>query len=376
MRQACHLLIALLLSVMPGVSIGASELSEPQRGRIFYVRQTVGDDASDGLSPDDAWQSVSPLASVMEAGDIAYVGPGLYREAIVLANSGTADNPIALIADTTGEHTGDPPGIVMITGADAVDESIFVPQATRGVYMAPSPEKQVMGAVEMDGPQYRYTDVRDTVEFIKEQKSALDVVAEVPETFFYDSEAKVVYIHTSDGKPPSTHELELIRRRDGVGTYGKHYISVTGFTFRHMRTAGINFDTGSSHCTATNNTSYGSWQGIRAFGSTDVLLVGNTMFRNGNSGAYFLGAATNGFAIGNILYDNTKGVRWSSASANGLAIENIAFANREIGISIENSEDIRVAGNVLANNAIAQLLVKKAGTIHRGIVSKPTASSS
>ena len=302
----------------------------------------------------------------MRAGDTAYVGPGLYREKVTVANSGTAQERITFIADSTGEHTGDPPGVVMIAGADPVDETIFLPHSTPGLYMAPSPERPVLGVAEMDGLQYRYTNARDTAEHLREGMAELDVVAKLPSSFFHDSVAKLVYLHTSDGRPPSTHEIELIRRKDGIVTYEKHYVTVIGFTFRHMGTAGINFEKGSSNGIAINNTSYGAWQGIRVFNSRDVLVGGNTLFRNGNSGVYFFYSSTHGYAIGNVLYENAVGVRWSSSSANGLAFANVAFANHEMGISIENADDIRVSGNVLVNNTISQLRMRQSRYLSEG----------
>jgi parallel beta-helix repeat protein len=169
----------------------------------------------------------------------------------------------------------------------------------------------------------------------------------------------VVYIHTSDGKPPTAHEIEVIRRQGGIMTYGKKHVAVIGFTFRHMGLAGINFDLGSSHCTAIHNTSYGAWQGIRVCNSTDVVIVGNTLFRNSNCGVYFLTAAAHGYAVGNVLYENSVGVRWSSNSAHGMALHNLVFANHGTGIMIQNADDIRLSGNVLVNNAISQLTVKE-----------------
>ncbi|MHC4090361.1 MAG: right-handed parallel beta-helix repeat-containing protein [Planctomycetota bacterium] len=365
MRQVSWLPI-LVLSILPVLPTTATEPAEPRKGRIFYVRQTVGDDANDGLSPDTAWQSLSMLEKGMRAGDTVYVGPGLYREMLTVANSGTADERINFIADTTGAHTGDPPGVSMIAGADVVDETIFVPQpSTPGLYLAASPE-QVRGVVEMDGLQYRYATARDTKEHLREGRSELEVVAKLPSSFFYDRDDKVLYIHTSDGRPPSTHEIELIRRNYGIVTYEKRHIAVIGFTFRHMGTAGINFENGSSNCSAINNTSYGTWQGIRVFNSTDVLVRGNTLFRNGNSGIYFLYESSHGYAIGNVLYENAKGVRWSSGSANGLALDNLAFANHEVGISVENADDIRVSGNVFVDNAISQMFVRKSRYMSEG----------
>lgn len=336
----------------------AAQPSEPGERRIFYVRQTVGADENDGLSPEKAWRSLSKLESALRAGDTAYVGPGLYREMLTVGHSGTAEAPISLIADSTGEHTNDRPGAVIVTGADSVDETVFVALPTPGLYRAPNLEKPVRGVVEMDGPQYRYATATDTTEHLRQGMPELDLVATKSSSFFDDGDG-TLFIHTSDGEPPSTHEIELIRRSYGIVAYEKHYITVIGFTFRHMATAGINFGKGSSHCSAIDNVSYGAWQGIRVSDSTEVLVAGNTSFRNGNSGVYFLGASANGHAIGNITYENAKGVRWSSESVNGLAVDNVAFANHEYGVAIENSDDVRVSGNVLAGNTVAQLLIRE-----------------
>ena len=42
----------------------------------YYVRQTVGDDSNDGLTPATAWKHFSRLSPAMNAGDTAFVGPG------------------------------------------------------------------------------------------------------------------------------------------------------------------------------------------------------------------------------------------------------------------------------------------------------------
>jgi len=52
------------------------------------------------------------------AGDIIYVGPGVYREQLTVDVSGTSGNPITYIGDVTGEHTDGVGGIVRITGSD------------------------------------------------------------------------------------------------------------------------------------------------------------------------------------------------------------------------------------------------------------------
>jgi len=49
---------------------------------------------------------------------------------------------------------------------------------------------------------------------------------------------------------------------------------------------GIRFMDGAGDCMAIHNTSYGSRQGIRVYGATNILASGNTLFRNENCGIY------------------------------------------------------------------------------------------
>jgi parallel beta-helix repeat protein len=228
------------------------------------------------------------------------------------------------------------------------------------VYKASFPDYPVLGVTEMDGPQYRYAKARDTMEHLREKMSLLEVVKERPSTYFYDRDAQVLYIHTSDGAPPSAHEIEIFKRGNGIYMVGKHYVTIIGFTFRHMGDAGINFFRGSGDGIAINNTSYGSRQGIRVYAATSVIVNGNTLFRNENCGVYFAAASTNGLAIGNTAYENIKGVRWSSDSASGMAIDNILFDNHENGIALESVDRMILGRNRVVNNTKSQLLAMRA----------------
>ena len=345
--------VALLVAAIP-----LACAAHPAAATTFYVRQTTGDDTREGTSPETAWRHVNPLSAAMHAGDTAYVGPGLYREEIEVENEGAPDARIVLIADTTGQHTGDPPGVVMITGADPVDEAIFTPAGSPGLYSAPMPER-VWGAVEMDGPQFRYGGTQETKEHVIDKLSEREVVAKLPSTHYYDEGEKVLYLHTSDGRPPSAHEIELIRRGSGVFVNGRHYVTVMGFTFRHMQDGCISFFKGSGDEAAIGNTAYGCRQGIRVYDAKNVLIYGNTLFRNENSGVYFAAKSTGGVAVGNVAYENVKGLRWSSGSRDALVLDNVAFDNSERGISLEETDAIQLRRNRLVNNAVSQLLVNK-----------------
>src|SRR5438445_4602637 len=194
----------------------------------------------------------------------------------------------------------------MVTGADPLDVTIFAPHASPGVYTAGVPST-VWGAGGMDGPQYRYGGTRETRELVVEKMSPVDVVAKLASTYYYDEAEKVLYLHTSDGRPPATHEMELIHRGNGILVQGKHYVTVMGFTFRHMQDSGVSFFKGAGDGIAVDNTSYGSRQGIRVYGATDVLVYGNTLFRNENCGVYFAARSANGVAIAHTGYENAQG---------------------------------------------------------------------
>jgi parallel beta-helix repeat protein len=364
-RKLWLLILAFGLSTSALVTSWAQEVQEPtpsttptkaKQGTKFYVRQTVGDDSNDGRSPQTAWKSISKLSKAMHAGDTAYVGPGLYRDKIMVLNEGSPDARITFIADSTGQHTDDPPGVVMITGAEPIDETIFT-RHSEGVYRAKL-APPVIGLTEMDGPQYRYNRVNQTKDFLVDKMAGPKIVAKYPSSFFYDEENQTLYIHTTDGKHPNTHEIEIIRRIAGISTLeGHRHITVIGFTFRHEGDSGIYFYKETGDGVAINNTVYGSRQGIRALSSVHISLYGNTLFRNENSGAYFLRDSTNAQFINNVAYENAKGARWGSQSVNGLALGNILFDNLEAGISVEDVSGAVLRDNQLSNNKETQLKV-------------------
>jgi len=209
----------------------------------------------------------------------------------------------------------------------------------------------------MDGPQSRYQNTLECKEHVVDKLSEPDSVRKRAQLWYYDEKEQLLYIHTSDGKPPTTHEIELAYRPAGFQMLGKRYVTITGFTFRHFQDTGITFFKGSHNGIAFDNVSYGSRQGIRVYGSKDCLIYDNTFFRNENSGVYFAAESTNGVAIGNTSYENIKGVRWSSKSANAVVLDNIVFDNKEAGVSIENAEHGIVRRNRSVNNAVAQFQV-------------------
>ena len=100
----------------------ATPTSAPtQPPSLLYVREG-GNDDNPGTSPDAALKTIDKAATLLKPGTILYVGPGTYLGRVSInGRIGTAAQPIQVLADTTGAHTGDRPGAVVIdANADVV----------------------------------------------------------------------------------------------------------------------------------------------------------------------------------------------------------------------------------------------------------------
>ena len=337
--------------------LGAAWVPAAARGATYYVRQSAPDDAGDGLTPATAWRHLARLSGALQAGDTAYVGPGLYREELSLRNGGTLEHRITLVGDASGAHTGDPPGAVIVSGAEPVDSSIFRASGDPGVWVADFAAFTVWGVVEMDGDQARYARAVDTKQHAADKLAEVDVVKQLPSSFHYDDATKRLWVHTSDGRVPSAHEIELVERGTGISAVGKPAVVITGFTLRHQARAGISFFNGADDGIAVANVSFGGHQGIEVTHSARVGVYANVLFRNDNSGAYFLDHSNDGMAIGNVCYENVKGIRLGSESTGTLVAENVLFDNLERGLSIEHADRTSARRNRLVDNRSSQLLV-------------------
>jgi len=337
---------------------GSSSLvfGQDLEGTTYYTRSTVGKDYYDGLSPETAWQTVGRAKRELGPGDTLIIGPGLYREGVQLSSGGLPGRPLRIFGDSSGKLTGDPPGPVVMAGAMPIEETIFEPEGTPGVFMATFSDFNVRGVVEMDGPQRRY---RSVLEPIKPVIPHVEKVRKERSSFWFEQESSTLYIHTSDERPPADHELELIRSFAGFYLVGKPHVWVSGLTFRNYIDAGVHFRDGSDHGRAFNNIAFGSRQGFRIQNASQVQILRNVMFRNENSGAYFLRGSQDGLAQGNFVYENAVGLRFGSQSNAGAAIDNLALDNRDAGLSFEKVLFQVSSQNNMKNNSI-QLRLRSA----------------
>ena len=367
MRLACILVVILGTGLAFGQTTSGetnaapgAELQQPQ-GRIFYVRSTNGSDHRDGKSPETAWLTVRRGVRDLAPGDTLIIGPGLYREGTQLNGSGLPGRPLRIQGDPSGQLTGDSPGPVVMAGSFPVDENLFEPEGTPGVFVARFDDFEVVGVVEMDGRQRRYRNVREPISdipFVERVRSRRN-------SYWYDKETSLLYIHTSDDAPPQQHELELISFFSAFYLVNKPHVWVSGLTFRHFADAGVYFRDGSDHGRAYENVAFGSRQGFRVLNSHHVQILNTVMFEHENSGVYFLRGSTGGLVADNFSYANAVGIRFSSDSSGALVTRNLIQDNEDGGLSFERVSHQVASHNTLRGNETQLRLISSEFTSYQ-----------
>ena len=70
---------------------------------LYYVDVNGGSDSNDGLTPGNAFATITKSEDVpIAANDTVHIAQGTYREEVTLAVSGTSGNPITWIGDVSG----------------------------------------------------------------------------------------------------------------------------------------------------------------------------------------------------------------------------------------------------------------------------------
>lgn len=216
------------------------------------------------------FKTISRAAQGVEPGDVVVVKAGLYREGVALRRSGRPGQPILFVAD--------PPGSVVITGADPIDGWERMP-GEEPIYRVPWPHRFVIdhlpdgtpvehhprdcplwGRAEqviVDGHQLLPTEnleaLRETWRQHQEaRKQGEPLPALKPPLpnlggpfagrFAVDTRRKELYLWLADGSDPGTHRVEAStrpalfglspwERREGVA-----HVQVRGFVFRYGAT--------------------------------------------------------------------------------------------------------------------------------------------
>lgn len=244
---------ALLLCLLATLTVGAA------RANVYVVALT-GSDGSPGTAA-RPFATIQKAADMAQAGDKIAVKAGLYRQGVRLHASGTQAAPIQFVAD--------PPGSVIISGADVVTGWTRVP-GEAPVYSIPwdhlfeidRRDGKPIEAHPEDAPLWgRAEQVIADGHQLLPALTADDLAkgwashAKTPGTavpsplprlggpfsgmFAVDTARKTLSVWLADGSDPNAHALEASTRAQPFGVNqwqsrsGVSYVQVRGFVFRY-----------------------------------------------------------------------------------------------------------------------------------------------
>lgn len=258
--------------------------------RILYVSPR-GDDRHNALSPEQPFATISAAAEVVEPGDLVLVRGGTYFEHVHLDTAGTSEKPIVFRAapDETAVVTygGRPEGWERDerTGSGYIISTEMIPN-------------YVMDERHLS----RYAPVLN-----------LDMLDQIPGSFFYDEEAGTLTVHPLRSLHPEQSPIITIDySRAGPGERGYEFdkgfwtraphVRIEGFHVIHQP-IGIQLRIDSTE--AWNNVIYGNAVlGVSAHSGKGGVIAGNQVFLNDGSG--ILLGTSDTIAKGNLAWGNTQ----------------------------------------------------------------------
>jgi len=179
--------------------------------RTLYVAPN-GSDGNAGTDPSQPLQTIQHAADMSRAGDLVSVAPGVYREQVNVANSGTDSAPIVF--------RGSAPGAVL-DGADAaIVAGVNWTAQVNGVYSYAAGYGTAL-VVSDEGRLFPYSSVADL--------GAL--AAGAPGGFYADGTN--VYVKFSDGSSPAQHQMNVATLDSGFYVQGASNVRIQNFEMRY-----------------------------------------------------------------------------------------------------------------------------------------------
>lgn len=312
-----------------GTSLGVSLGVPSQTVKIvtYYVNATSGSDSDDGLTIDTAWQTIAKVnaASFSAADIVAFKRGELWREQLTVPSSGVAGAYIDIDAYGSGE---DP----IISGADLVTTWTVAVNNVYSASVAWSPnivaeDGALLGQIAWD------TDIATTEPTMSAG------------TWSYDSGNNLLYVWSSDGADPDTHEMAVGRRTYCILIDQKQYVSVRNIRVEYANNSGLRLLNAQANgfCTIDNVTAYGNRiTGISCWSGHDNNTIQNCTAQYNGAGFYSWQSDNNTFF--NCTEDNSIGYTISPTSDG-------------VGVGLYQSDDAIVANNTLHSNEAAGIQI-------------------
>jgi len=390
------------LATSCAIDNAARAAEEGKAGPVVYSRKTLvvdrhhqnASDANHGTA-DSPYLTINAAAQQARAGDTVLVKPGIYREWVRPAATGTAEAPVTYVAESKGS--------VVVKGSEVVTGNWAAVEPKAGLFAIPL-SHEVFGD---NNPfmTYRATKAPDFVEWVRHyslgqvfvngeqyrQVLSIEECKRCPHSWFVDRENQQLIVRFLEDVAPTTMKVELSVRprifapdRRGLG-----YITVRGFVFEHSanqfprhfwdtlenaQAGAVGFGSGHHWTLEDCVIRYAGMTGIDCGSETGVELNGqgmppvhrvgyhvirnNLIERNGSAGIIgWQHRETQ--VVNNIIRDNnTLGIMaWETGGIKfhgiygGVIRDNLISGNETWGIWLDNSyRDTRIEGNLIQNN--------------------------
>jgi hypothetical protein len=352
-----------------------------------------------------AIKTISSAAGKARAGDTVLVHSGVYRERVELRNSGTPDSPIQIIAD--------PPGSVIITGADEVKdftrvtgeapiyrtlwEHVFAIDVVNGKPIEHHPANEPLWgrAEQVIVDDQLLLPLEDPATLRKLAATTRPVSPPVAGVglpfagyFTIDRASRSLCIRLSDGSDPSQHRVEasvrpLVFGSDPFNNGGSlHDIHVRGFIFRdaanfpqragvwlpghdnlieectieRMSGAGVSVDGTLRRCIVRSNGHIGGSARGNRFVNEHCSWEGNSwkpIDRDWEAGGAKVTDCDGGQFRECLFRRNGGPGLWLDIDARNIRIDRCRFIeNEKSGLFVEISRNITITNCLAARNAI------------------------
>jgi len=291
---------------------------EAKANHIYYVR-SVGDDDNSGLSSNSAFLTINKSLDVARQGDFIFVGNGTYRESLNFSHSGTADEPIALVADSSGIYTGDSGDVIIsTTSTNAIN-------IASQEYIKINGFKINQAGVGINLNQSSHIDLTNNSIY----SNTKGVVSD--NSSYLLLQDNNIYSNTSHG----------------VDLSGGNNISVTNNSISQNAGNGLQFS-GISTLVVQFNSIISNQNGVYGQGGSSVLIKNNTISNNSSNGIEIMSAITSLEVLFNKIFSNQGGIVISNNNSAGLIKTNLIYKNSQDGLKAgDNYQD-----NTLHNNTI------------------------
>jgi len=326
----------------------------------FYVDSINGQDGMicNGLYPTNegspncpfktiqfAVQTLSPRTNDIIPGDVVKIRAGIYKETMSLRVAGNEQNWITIGPYGDGEVIVDP------------SYNLEWKLHSDSVYQSEWPNV-------------------DPVRVVIINDTALIPVASISDLsegkFFYDSEAKNIYIYSNQRLPLDKHDISVIEddrtdnSKSALFVNSAHYNKITGLTFRRAAAKGISIKANNviiENCKATQNVNSGIsiWPYGTILAENVILrknLISDNYLHNWPRGRDFY---TNGLwgkgidSIGttfpiisyNIVNNNGGEGIGVCRGTNGTISKNIVFDNWSVGVYLNQQNGVSIYSNLI-----------------------------